>query len=218
MPPGRLLRVDPGDELVGNAFRRELLVAEHVGERLQRQLLVGVLLRVNLRQNLREPTTDRHEILAALCTSPRHAVKRLECLDELFEEAPLLQATLDASDDEVIAEADIPVELGEENLTHRVWVGQGLAALDLEGDRSNLSVQLNLPEPQTNVLTTLAVRQVLHERIDAALAVGAKLIVLQAGSRAPLRSATCPSQRSRTPKSRRRRERHRRVGSSRSPT
>jgi len=90
-----------------------------------------------------------------------------------------VQATLDARDDEVLAEADVPIELGEEDLADGVRVRQGLAALDLERNGADLRVQLDLTEPQADVLAALAVREVLHEGVDAALSVGAQLVVLE---------------------------------------
>jgi hypothetical protein len=176
---GRLLRVDPRDEFVGDAFGRELLVAEGVVERLLRRVLVRVLLRIDLRQHLRQPTTNGHQVFAALLAAPRHAVQRLERLRELVEKPPLVQATLDARDDEVLAEADVSIELGEEDLADGVRVRQGLAALDLERNGADLRVQLDLTEPQADVLAALAVREVLHEGVDAALSVGAQLVVLE---------------------------------------
>lgn len=110
-PAGRLLVVDPRDQLVGDALRRDLLVAEHVVERLLRGLLVRVLLRIDLRQYRREAAAHREQIVAPVLAAPRDAMRGLERLHELVEQAALLKPALDPRDHEVLAEADASIEL-----------------------------------------------------------------------------------------------------------
>ena len=55
---GRRLRIDPGDKLVGNAFRCNLFVAEHVVERVLGRFAIAVLGWIHLWENLGESTPN----------------------------------------------------------------------------------------------------------------------------------------------------------------
>jgi len=107
-------------------------------------------------------------------------VQGLERLPELLEETSLLQAALDAGDDEILSKSNVSIKLGEKDFADRALAREGLAALDLKRDRTDLGVQLDLAKPKADVHATPAVGEVLHERVDAALPVsGAELVVLK---------------------------------------
>ena len=113
---GRRLRSDPGDELVGDAFGRDLLVPEHVVEGVLRRLAIAVLGRIYLRENRGQAAPHGHEVVAPLRARPGNAELGLIGVRQLVERAALLQAPLYAGDDEVLGEPDVPVELREEDL------------------------------------------------------------------------------------------------------
>src|SRR5262249_25059124 len=142
----RFLGIDPSDELIGYTLSGDLLVPEHVGERVLCSPLVRVLCRVHLGENLAEAVTDRHEVVPALWDSPGTSMARLIALGQLLEESALLEPPLDAGNDEVLRQADVTVELGQDDLAHRIRIVESLTALDLEGYGTHLGIQLDLAE------------------------------------------------------------------------
>ena len=119
-----LLRVDPDDEFVGNALRCYLFVAEHVGERVLSRVLVGVLGRVHLGEDLGQSPAHRHEIIAAFDAAPRDVEGSLVKLGEFVEHLALLQSTFDSGHHEVLGQPNVPVELGQEDLTDGVRIAE----------------------------------------------------------------------------------------------
>ena len=167
---GRRLRVDPGDELVGDTLGRDLLVPEHVVEGVLRRLGVAVLGRVHFREDLGQPPPHGQEVVAPLRAPPGNAELGLVGVRQRVEQAAPLQALLDAGDDEVLGEAGLPVELREEDLAYRVGVAQRLPALDLEGDGPDLGAELHFAQPQANVGPARGVGEVSDEGVVAGVA------------------------------------------------
>ena len=167
---GRRLRLGPGDELVGDALGRDLLVPEHVVEGVLRRWAVAVLGWIHLRKNRGEPAPHGKEVVAPLRAPPGNAELGLVGVRQLVEHAALLQALLDAGDDEVLSEPDVPVELREKDLADGVGIAQRLAALDLEGDGADFGTELHLPQPQPNVRAARCVGEVSDEGVVAGVA------------------------------------------------
>ena len=119
---GRRLCIDPGDELVGDTFGRDLLVPEHIVESVLRRLAIAVLRRIHLRENPGQAAPHGHEVVAPLRAPPGNAELGLVGVRQLVEQAALLQAPFDAGDDEVLGEPDVSVELRQEDLADGVGV------------------------------------------------------------------------------------------------
>ena len=176
---GRRLRLDPGDELVGDALGRDLLVPEHVAEGLLRRWAVAVLGRVHLREDRGQPPPHGQEVVAPLRAPPGGAELGLVGVRQRVEQAAPPQALFDAGDDEVLGEPGLPVELREEDLAHRVGVVQRLPALDLEGDGAHLGAELHFPQPQPHVAAARGVGEVADEGVvtRVARAVGERIVL-----------------------------------------
>ena len=123
---GGLLRVDPGDQFVGDPLRRDLLVAEHVVERLLGLPLIRVLSLGRSCGSIRQAAGER----SSGRRGPRrfcHGTPNADAYStssDFSSSSRLAQTTLDARHDEVLGEPHAAVELGEEDLADRVGVVQ----------------------------------------------------------------------------------------------